>query len=252
MSIKGKIYGKICCWGCGCIWKSWCRDVLPPVTDAFRLWFSGEHCRLGSGRWRTTKNAGFTTVLTKIERIVRHLEYQLHRGNPLQWYRKEEQVQSVLELTWEKAWCQVRLRNRVHRKKLAALFSLRCEEPENQFMSSVFKKADPSNWGRSLLECNKDHLLSQARSAIVKQEHHVDSPNNCISELQQQTHAQRLELQDAQHGFVESRWEQVRLQEELSMKEKSSARYSNPKHARNGRHEESSKTTSRWSFQCNN
>ena len=44
--------------------------------------------------------------------------------------------------------------------------------------------------------------------------------NNCISELQQQTYAQRLELQDAQYGFVESRREQVRLQEELSMKEK--------------------------------
>ena len=97
-------------------------------------------------------------------------------------------------------------------KKLAALCS--------QFMSSVFKNADPLNLGRSLLECNKDHLLSQARSEIVKQGHHVDSLKNCISELQQQTHAQRLELQNAQHGFVESRWEEVRLQEELSMKEK--------------------------------
>ena len=58
--------------------------------------------------------------------------------------------------------------------KLAALFSLRSEEPENQFMSSVFKNTDPSNLGRSLLEGNKDHLLSQARSEIVKQEHHVD------------------------------------------------------------------------------
>ena len=33
-------------------------------------------------------------------------------------------------------------------------------------------------------------------------------------------YAQRLELQDAQHGYVESRREQVRLQEELSLKEK--------------------------------
>ena len=30
----------------------------------------------------------------------------------------------------------------------------------------------------------------------------------------------RLELQDAQHGYIESRREQVRLQEELSLKEK--------------------------------
>ena len=32
--------------------------------------------------------------------------------------------------------------------------------------------------------------------------------------------SERLELQDAQHGYIESRREQVRLQEELSMKEK--------------------------------
>ena len=53
----------------------------------------------------------------------------------------------------------------------------------------------------------------------MRQEHQVGSLNNCISELQQQAYAQRLELQDAQHGFFESRLEQVRLQEELSVKE---------------------------------
>ena len=40
-----------------------------------------------------------------------------------------------------------------------------------------------------------------------------------MNELQQQAYAQRLEVQDAHHGYVESRREQVRLQEELSMKE---------------------------------
>ena len=54
----------------------------------------------------------------------------------------------------------------------------------------------------------------------MRQEHQVGSLKNCISELQQQACAQRLELQDAQHGYTESRREQVRLQEELSMKEK--------------------------------
>ena len=71
--------------------------------------------------------------------------------------------------------------------KPAALFSLGSGEPENQFKSSVFKNADASNLGRSLLEGNKDHLLSQARAEIMKQEHQVESHNNCISELQQQT-----------------------------------------------------------------
>ena len=35
--------------------------------------------------------------------------------------------------------------------------------------------------------------------------------NTCISELQQQTHPQRLELEDAHFGYAESRTEQVRL-----------------------------------------
>ena len=86
--------------------------------------------------------------------------------------------------------------------------------------SSVLKNADPSNLGRSLLEGNNDHFcLSQARSDLMKQELQIESLNNCISELQQ-TYAQRLELQDAQHGYFESRREQARQQEELSMKEK--------------------------------
>ena len=84
----------------------------------------------------------------------------------------------------------------------------------------MFKYADPSNWGRSLLEGNKDHVLSQAKTELMRQEHQVGSLNNCISELQQQAYAERLELQDAQHGYIESRREQVCLQEELSMKEK--------------------------------
>ena len=46
----------------------------------------------------------------------------------------------------------------------------------------------------------------------MREAHHVDSLNNCA-------YAQRLELQDAQHGYIEPRREQVRLQEELSMKE---------------------------------
>ena len=38
---------------------------------------------------------------------------------------------------------------------------------------SVFRIADPANVGKSLLDGNKDHLLNQARSELVKQEHQV-------------------------------------------------------------------------------
>ena len=93
-------------------------------------------------------------------------------------------------------------------------------EQGNLIRSSVFGSANPSNLRGSLLEGNKDHLLNQERSDLAKQELHVESLNKCIGEQQRQTEGQRLALQDAQCGFVESRREQVRLQEELSMKEK--------------------------------
>ena len=51
--------------------------------------------------------------------------------------------------------------------KPAALFSLGSEEPGNKFKSSVFKHADPSDLGRSLLEGNKDHLLSESESDSI-------------------------------------------------------------------------------------
>ena len=84
----------------------------------------------------------------------------------------------------------------------------------------MFRYANPSNLRGSLLEGNKEHLLNQARSDLAKQELHVEFLNKCIGELQRQTEEQRLALQDAPYGFVESRREQVRLQEELLMKEK--------------------------------
>ena len=98
-----------------------------------------------------------------------------------------------------------------------ALFS---SEQGHLIRSSVFRNANPSNLREPLLEGNKDHLLNQARSNLPKQELHAESLDKCIGELQRQTEEQRLALQDAQYGFVESRREQVRLQEELSMKEK--------------------------------
>ena len=87
------------------------------------------------------------------------------------------------------------------------------DEPGNRFESSVhsvFRFADPANVGKSLLDGNKDHVLNQARSELLKQEHQVGSLNNCIEELQQQTYAQRLELEDAHHGYIESRRGQIR------------------------------------------
>ena len=64
----------------------------------------------------------------------------------------------------------------------------RSNEPGNRFESSVhsvFRLADPAQVGKSLLDGNRDHLLNQARSELMKQEHQVGSLNSCIDELQQ-------------------------------------------------------------------
>ena len=71
-----------------------------------------------------------------------------------------------------------------------------------------------------LLDGNRDHLLAEARSEIMKQKYKVGSLNTFTSELHPQTCAQRLELEDVHFGYAESRREQVRLQEEFVMKEK--------------------------------
>ena len=124
--------------------------------------------------------------------------------------------------------------------KPAALFSPKCNQQRNQmWSSSVFGNANLPN-----LRGNKDHLLDQARSDLAQQELHVESANKCIDELRRQTEEQRLALQDAQHGFIESRREQVRLQEELLMKENVLRDTPFPKYARHEKNEESASTTS--------
>ena len=130
------------------------RDVLHPVTDAFRLWLSGEQCRLGSWRWRVTKNAGFTTVHAKSrrlwilsnanctgetwcivtgerskcktysswfkkkrERIMNFLEDPQPQGNLKKFFYSEERSKCTTYSSWslkKKVWCQVHLKSREH------------------------------------------------------------------------------------------------------------------------------------------
>ena len=62
-------------------------------------------------------------------------------------------------------------------------------------------------------------MLAEAKSEIMKQECKLDSLNTCTRELRQ-PHSQRLELDDANCGYEESGREQVRLEEELALREK--------------------------------
>ena len=61
--------------------------------------------------------------------------------------------------------------------KLAALLQERGE------VHSVLKLM--SEKASSQVRGSKDHVLSQAKSDLVRQEHQVGSLNNCICELQQ-------------------------------------------------------------------
>ena len=74
--------------------------------------------------------------------------------------------------------------------KPAALFSPKRHEQRNQMWTSVFGNANLSNMSGSLLESNKDLLLSEARSDLAKRELHVESLNKCIGDLQR-TEAQK-------------------------------------------------------------
>ena len=66
--------------------------------------------------------------------------------------------------------------------KLAALFAPKRNEQRNQMWSSLFGNANLSNLSGTLLEGNKDHLLSQASSDLTKREFHVESLNKCIGD----------------------------------------------------------------------
>ena len=84
-------------------------------------------------------------------------------------------------------------------------FPKETEETNRETVSRVvfifFQKfAETANVGKALLDENHDNLLDQARSEFMEQEHQVGSLNSCIDDLQQQSYAQRLELEDAHHG----------------------------------------------------
>ena len=140
--------------------------------------------------------------------------------NDRKFIRKlDVQFISRCEICWHRRTCSIVFTSeqvesrRIFREREQPVDVSGCNE-------SIFRFSNPATVAKSFLDGDRDQLLTQARSEPMKQEHKVDSPTNSISELQQHAYAQRLELQDAHHGCVEFRREEVRLQEELVMKEK--------------------------------
>ena len=144
----------------------------------------------------------------KIEKTMNHLEYHLHRWN-LPREKSKRKAYSSWSLKKRELDVKFISPNREQRWNLLQCFRQEMRNLKINLRVLFFKHADPSNLGRSLLEGIKDHLLSQARSELMRQEHQVGVLNNCISELQQQAYAQRIKLQDAQHGHIESRRAQI-------------------------------------------
>ena len=73
---------------------------------------------------------------------------------------------------------------------------------------------------RVVLEGQRDHLLAEAETEILKQEWEIELLNTSILEFQRQAHSNRLEMDCVNHWYEESRREQARLHEELAQREK--------------------------------
>ena len=85
---------------------------------------------------------------------------------------------------------------------------------------TCFRFSDPKEAARSVLEEQRDHLLTEAKSETLEQECKVDTLNSCIREFQRQAHSNRLEMDNVNYGYEEHRREQARLHEELAQREK--------------------------------
>ena len=191
--------------------------TIKPVTVVFDSRFYWKPCyasRSRLGRRTNSCSAGFTTVFTGARSkfgTIASLSLW-NRWHDLQFISKSE-------LHGHRETCGMALS---HQKRLGQDGFSEREQPADVLGSdeSIFRFSNPAYVAKSLLDWNRDHLLTQARSELMKQEHKVESLNHCMHELQQQAYAKQMDLENAHHGYVEFWREQVRLQEELVMKKK--------------------------------
>ena len=85
---------------------------------------------------------------------------------------------------------------------------------------TFFRFYDPEEAARTVPEAQRDHLLAEAKSKILKQDCKVDTFDTCIREFQRQAHSHRLELDSVNCGYEETLRELARLHEELAQREK--------------------------------
>ena len=93
---------------------------------------------------------------------------------------------------------------------------------------TFFRFSDPEEAARTVLEEQRNHLLAEAKSEILKQECKVDTLHTCNREFQRQALSNRLEMDSVNCWYEESQREQARLHEELAQREKALEIISHP------------------------
>ena len=87
----------------------------------------------------------------------------------------------------------------------------------------------------TLLEGNKDHLPSQARSDLAKQELNVESLKKCIGDLRKRTESAKLGTTGRTRRICRISSRTNSIARGIVTKGKSSSRYADSKEARNGK-----------------
>ena len=175
---------------------------------------SGEHCRLEPRRWRTTKNAGLTTVFAESRRL-----WILSNAN-----RNGETCCIVTgeRSKWEA--CSSWFEERLDVKFISGTESIG-ETWLHCFHQGTKNRGTNSRvlFSHTLIRQMWDDLFLQVIKIIcsIRQYLNLWSKNNNLDlstivsvSSSNNLCAQRLELQDAHQGYIESRREQARLQEE--------------------------------------
>ena len=174
--------------------ESWDRSVsnTGKIYEKIVLLESREQFRLGSWRWRTTKNAGFTTVHAKSRRTMNPLECQSHEGKHVALLEEREQVQGVLEANFRKRLdIKFASGNRVHLWNLLHCFSFGSEETGKSIQGFCFQ----TRWPVKLVKISswrqwRSFAQSKQNLNTWDRKHQVGSLNSCINELLRQAHAQ--------------------------------------------------------------
>ena len=182
-------------------------DVLPHTEHDVDLWFSWKHGGSASwnwfGWWANTKYVGFTAVLhASGDRSRVYHSFRENSVSSSSHFRESAGKPFAM-------FSHRRKSSQETRSDREGISSGR--QPVQGKGETFFRFSDLEEASRLVLEEQREHLLAEAHSEILKQECKVDTLNTCIREFQRQAHSNRLGMDDVNYGYEESRREQARL-----------------------------------------